>query len=65
MICVTRESVAEKLADAGFNYMTQYLNSDQLVYTFVETDELRKELNNKRNYTKKDWFYSPGNKLMF
>ena len=63
MICVTNKNVAEDLADQGFRYMLQYLNSDQEVYTFVETDELVKLLSDKRKYSKKDWFRN--NKMMF
>lgn len=63
MICVVSEEVANDLADQGFRYMEQYINNDQKVYMFRESDKLHKILSDKRKYTRKDWFYN--DKLLF
>jgi len=63
MVCVINKDVADELDDLGFRYMVQQLHDNQEVYTFIETDKLHKELNNKKKYSKRDWYYS--NKMMF
>ena len=55
MICVRNQSMAEELADRGFRFMKQHQNGCE-VFTFVESEELLEVLDDKRKYSKENWY---------
>ena len=63
MILVTNQKYADQLVDEGHNYMIQHLDNNTVGYVFVETESLRKILNDKSRFSKRDWCYM--NRLCF
>ena len=47
--------MAEELAAKGFRFMKQHQNGCE-VYTFVECEELLEVLDDKRKYSKENWY---------
>ena len=56
-VCLTNKDKAEELADEGFNYMLETLDSNQVIYKFILTDELYRVLNDKKRFNKREWYY--------
>ena len=55
MICVTNKTVAEKLAESGYRYMTQS-RGDATVFTFLENEDLFELLSDRKQFDKKHWY---------
>lgn len=47
---------ADKLYTLGFKYVEQKINSEQIVYTFIDTPEIRKIVS--RQFAKNDFYIS-------
>lgn len=60
-------NIATKLLDAGFNYMTEYINDDSdgriAVYIFLNSTDLKKYISTHSSILKSDVFY--GSTLSF
>lgn len=47
---------ADKLSALGFKYVEREINSEQIVYTFIDTPEIRKIVSNQ--FAKNDFYIS-------
>ena len=47
---------ADKLSALGFKYVEQKINSEQIVYSFIDTPEIRKIVS--RQFAKNDFYIS-------
>ena len=47
---------ADKLSTLGFKYVEQKINYEQIVYTFIDTPEIRKIVS--RQFAKNDFYIS-------
>ena len=55
-INVLSKEQADKLSALGFKYVERKINSEQIVYTFVDTPEIRKIVSSQ--FAKNDFYIS-------
>lgn len=55
-INVLSKEQADKLSALGFKYVEREINSEQIVYTFIDTPEIRKIVSNQS--AKNDFYIS-------